>query len=104
MTTPLFLGIDGGGTRCSARLRDADGRLLGEGSAGPANARLGHPAVVEVMKACRETLESAGLDGAALSCVHAGFGLAGAPQDEHRRWGLAQPFPFASLSGDTDSY
>lgn len=32
-----FLGIDGGGTGCRAVLGDAAGRVLGRGSAGPAN-------------------------------------------------------------------
>jgi glucosamine kinase len=104
MVSPLFIGVDGGGSRCSARLRDADGRLLGEGSAGPANARLGDPAIVEVMKACRAAVAAAGLGEEALASMHAGFGLAGTQQDEHRQWVLGRPHPFASLSVDTDSY
>ena len=40
MTDLLFLGIDGGGTKCRARLRNAEGRLLGEGTGGPSNIRL----------------------------------------------------------------
>lgn len=32
-----FLGLDGGGTGCRVRLVDAEGRVLGEGVAGPAN-------------------------------------------------------------------
>lgn len=36
----LFLGVDGGGTRCRARLSDAAGSILGEGLAGPANVRI----------------------------------------------------------------
>jgi glucosamine kinase len=35
----LFLGVDGGGTRCRARLADSAGTVLGEGIAGPANIR-----------------------------------------------------------------
>jgi len=37
----LFLGVDGGGTQCRARLCDRRGSILGEGVAGPANIRLG---------------------------------------------------------------
>lgn len=33
----LFLGIDGGGTRTRAILVDAEGRVVGEGEAGPSN-------------------------------------------------------------------
>ena len=41
MSESLFLGVDGGGSRCGARLKDQAGRILGEGSGGPGNARLG---------------------------------------------------------------
>ena len=37
----LFLGVDGGGTRCRARLADSAGSILGQGLAGPANIRIG---------------------------------------------------------------
>ena len=42
-TKPLLvlLGVDGGGTRCRARLADVAGKTLGEGLAGPANIRHG---------------------------------------------------------------
>jgi glucosamine kinase len=36
----LFLGVDGGGTSCRARLADSAGALLGEAVAGPANVRI----------------------------------------------------------------
>jgi glucosamine kinase len=36
-----YLGIDGGGTRCRARLQDDNGHTIGEGKSGPANIRLG---------------------------------------------------------------
>ena len=45
----LFMGLDAGGTRCRARIRDASGRLLGEGEAGPANARRGSRAAMDAM-------------------------------------------------------
>ena len=38
----LLLGVDGGGTRCRARLSDPAGAKLGEATAGPANIRLGN--------------------------------------------------------------
>ncbi len=104
MVSPLFIGVDGGGSRCSARLRDADGSLLGEGSAGPANARLGESAITEVMKACHAAVAAAGLGEAAFARMHAGFGLAGTQQEQHRQAVLTHPHPFASLSVDTDSY
>ena len=34
---PLFVGVDGGGTGCRARIEDSTGRVLGTGIAGPAS-------------------------------------------------------------------
>ncbi len=76
--TPLFVGVDGGGTGCRARIEDAEGCLLGTGIAGPAALRLGiDRALVEVEKACHAAIEEAGLDANVLSSVHAAVGLAG---------------------------
>lgn len=75
---PLFVGVDGGGTGCRARIEDAEGRLLGTGIAGPAALRIGvDRALGEVEKACRSALEEAGLGSDALSSLHAAVGLAG---------------------------
>lgn len=75
---PLFIGVDGGGTGCRARIEDAERRLLGTGIAGPAALRLGiERALAEVVKACHAALEEAGLEPNALSHAHAAVGLAG---------------------------
>jgi glucosamine kinase len=100
----LFLGVDGGGTRTRARLRDGDGRLLGEGSAGPGNARLGMPAFDEVMKACRQSFSQAGLGESVFAHVSAGFGLAGTHPEVIRQSVLRWPHPFHSLEVCTDAY
>lgn len=101
---PLFIGVDGGGTGCRARIRDSEGRLLGEGAGGPANARLGAPAFAEVMKSCLQAAASAGLNEADLARAHAGLGLAGTAQAADRSFVLGQTNPFASLTVDTDAY
>jgi len=49
-----YLGIDGGGSRCRARIEDGNGRLLGEGISGPATTRIG------VEKAWRSIMEAYG--------------------------------------------
>ena len=36
-TSAYFLGIDGGASRCRARIRDAAGRMLGEAIGGSSN-------------------------------------------------------------------
>lgn len=102
--TSLFIGVDGGGTRSRARLRDADGRLLGEGNAGPGNARLGQVAFAAVLGACRKALAAGGLGEADFARVHAGLGLAGTAPTAIRAFILDQPHPFASMSVETDAY
>jgi glucosamine kinase len=58
----LLLGVDGGGSRCRARLCDFSGTTLGEGVAGPANIRLGvEESMAEVMSATARCFRSAGL-------------------------------------------
>ena len=104
MADDLFIGVDGGGSRSRARLRDSSGRLLGEGTGGAGNARLRENAFKEVMKACRAAAAAAGLGETDLSRMHAGFGLAGTQQDSDRDSVLAWPHPFASLVVDTDAY
>ena len=104
MAEDLFIGVDGGGSRCRARLRDAAGTLLGEGAAGAANARLRQSAFRETMAACLQALGAAGLDEGDFGRVHAGLGLAGTQQDEDLEAVYAWPHPFASMVADTDAY
>jgi glucosamine kinase len=104
MAGRIFLGVDGGGSKTVARIRDEAGKLLGEASAGAGNARLGDSAYAEIMKACRLAAEAAGLRESDLKQVHAGFGLAGTQQDEDLAAIAARSYPFASLTIDTDAY
>ena len=102
---PLFLGIDGGGSKCRARLCDGAGRALGEGEAGAANVALGlDVAFGEIRKAAEHALEDAGLSDVPLSDLHAGAGLAGMPLRREREELRRHPHPFASFEVDTDAY
>jgi glucosamine kinase len=105
MTDLLFLGIDGGGTKCRARLRDAQGNLLGEGTGGPSNIRL-DPDLVwnSILTACREALAQAGLQESDLGRIHAGMGAAGAGQTSAVERLLSRSHPFASFAIDTDAH
>jgi glucosamine kinase len=95
---PLFIGVDGGGTGCRARIEDAQGCLLGTGIAGPAALRIGvDRALAEVVKACRAALEEAGLGSNALSSVHAAVGLAGVGRKGVLEQLVLQPHPFRSV-------
>ena len=94
----LFVGVDGGGTGCRARIEDAQGSLLGTGIAGPAALRIGvDRALVEVEKACRAALEEAGLGSNTLSSVHAAVGLAGVGRKGALEELDLRPHPFRSV-------
>jgi glucosamine kinase len=95
---PLFVGVDGGGTGCRARIEDAAGGLLGTGIAGPAALRLGiDRALTEVQKACHAAIQEAGLDATMLSSVHAAVGLAGVGRKGALEQLTLQQHPFRSV-------
>jgi glucosamine kinase len=94
----FFVGVDGGGTGCRARIEDAEGRVLGTGIAGPAALRLGlDRALGEVEKACRGALEEAGLGSDALDLLHAGVGLAGIGRKGAMEQVTQRPHPFRTV-------
>jgi len=77
----LFLGVDGGGTRCRARLCDSAGHRLGEAEGGPANIRFGvKEAFGSVLEATLQTLAQAGLTPNDFPRVTACLALAGATE------------------------
>ena len=89
----LFLGVDGGGTRCRARLADAAGAILGEGIAGPANIRISlEESVRSVRDAAAQCLAQAGasFDDPLAACL----ALAGAsePQEAARAQQAFEPW------------
>ena len=99
-----LLGIDGGGTGCRARLTDLDGRVLGEGSAGPANISLGvEVAVGSVMAATGAALAKADLGDDALALTCAGLGMAAANVPRHRRSLEAANLPFKRRTVRSDA-
>jgi len=105
MTERFLIGIDGGGSQCRARIRDGGGRLLGEGTGGPANIRLGPDFVwASIFAACRAALRAAGLPETALRFAQAGLGLAGAAQPRAVAALLAHTSPFSVTAVETDAH
>lgn len=103
MTGALFLGVDGGGTGCRARLEDADGTVLGVGIAGPAATRFGIDASwASIRTAFEGALEEAGVSPSEASGVRAGVGVAGYIRKGVREAFAAMPHPFASIAFATD--
>ena len=105
MSDYFFIGIDGGATSCRARIRDADGNLLGEGCSGPANIQLDwHLANESICGASRAAVRAAELDERALHRAHAGLGLAGAGLKSACDRLRAERNLFASIELGTDAY
>jgi glucosamine kinase len=99
----LYLGIDGGGTGCRARLEDDAGNVLGQGIAGPATTRLGiEKCWASLAAAFGAALGEADLSAAEIAAIRAGVGVAG-----YGRKGFAQlladcAHPFASIAFASD--
>lgn len=105
MTATFYLGVDGGGTRCRARLETAEGQVLGHGLSGPASMRFGFEAAREsIMAATRQALTEAGLDESALARTYAGIGLAGTGHLGARAALEAWEHPFAGAWFEGDGY
>lgn len=99
----LLLGVDGGGTRCRARLTDADGSVLGHGVAGPANIRFGvTESFAAVHDAVGQCLEHSGLSGADHRIV-ACLALAGASEPRELAQAQSYPHPFRRTIVTTDA-
>jgi glucosamine kinase len=76
--SPLYLGVDGGATRCRARLRDGDGKAVMEASGAAANIHVDFAAAIAVLRAVvGEVMGKAGLTSADRARIAIGFGLAG---------------------------
>jgi len=74
----FYLGVDGGGTGCRARIEDEAGNVLGQGLSGPATTRLGiDVAWASIARAFGAAAEEADFGPAELERTYAGVGLAG---------------------------
>jgi glucosamine kinase len=93
-----FLGIDGGGSRTRARVRDSAGVLLGEAEGGPSNLHQDFGGAVAMIVA------TAAKCGVPLEQVHAGLGLAGLVTSVGAERLNASKLPFASMVADNDAY
>jgi glucosamine kinase len=98
----LFIGIDGGGSRCRARIRDSAGRILGEAEGGPSNIYQDLPtALATIVATAAKAAKAARVLPEEL---HAGLGLAGFITSVAAESIAAADFPFASTIADNDAY
>ncbi len=105
----LFLGIDGGGTKCRARLCNASdmasGTILGSGEAGSANTTQGLDAAFQqIMSATEIAVGKAGLNADCYDRIYAGMGLAGLSLKRDFDAINTYNHPFAALHGETDAH
>ncbi len=101
--SPLFLGVDGGGTGCRARIEDVEGNVLGIGLAGPAATRFGIDASWNAIEtAFRGAIKEAGLDQVQIASVRAGVGVAGLNRQGAKAALEERRHPFASINFATD--
>ncbi|ESW87529.1 N-acetylglucosamine kinase [Mesorhizobium sp. C280B] len=98
-----FLGVDGGGTGCRARIEDEAGTVLGQGLSGPATTRLGiEVAWASIAKAFGAAIEEAGFAAAEIARIRAGIGVAGIGRKGALEAFHAIEQPFASIDFVSD--
>jgi glucosamine kinase len=103
VTAAFYLGIDGGGTNCRARVRDAEGRLVGEATGGPSNIATDPiEAVATIEKVSEAAFLKGGLPLSRLSQCSACFGLAGANMAGATERVEAHAWPFQTLRIEHD--
>jgi glucosamine kinase len=104
-TDLLLLGVDGGGTRCRARLSTSSGKTLAEAVAGPANIRFGmERALAAVFQAGAQCLTQAGLTARDSRRIVACLGLAGASEPSCRAAAQRHPHPYRDVIVTTDAH
>lgn len=102
--TALFLGVDGGGTGCRARLEDAQGAILGVGIAGPAATRFGLDASWKsIDSACRSAIQEANLEPTQIASIRVGVGVAGLGRKGAQAAFEALRHPYAAITFATDA-
>jgi glucosamine kinase len=100
---PFFLGVDGGGTGCRARIEDEAGKVLGQGISGPATTRLGiDEAWTSIARAFGVAIEEAGLAAPEIARIRAGIALAGTGRKGSVEALRAITHPFASIDFVSD--
>ena len=99
----LFIGIDGGGSKCRAIISNIKGDILGAGLGGPANPFYGmQRALSSIIEASENALVNAGLENNSLSSLVAGVGLAGVNLPELYQNLQDWKHPFAQMFLTTD--
>jgi glucosamine kinase len=101
----FLVGVDGGGTSTRALLARRDGRVIGQGQAGPSALQQGiASAWTQVQLAIRRAFETAGVATPSWDRVALGAGLSGVSNRPWRDQFVATNPGFAELVAETDSF
>lgn len=106
MTQSLFIGVDGGATKCIVRVEDQNGKLLGRELSGPASIRLSvSQAWDSIYSALHKILQplDISLNNKAFNW-HVGMGLAGSELVSAKQAFLAEAHPFKTLAVSSDAH
>jgi glucosamine kinase len=102
MDSRLILGIDGGGSKCRARIRDVAGKLIAEAEGGGANIHTNFSgAIANIVDTARQAAKLADCE---VSSLHAGLGLAGLLTSIAAERIGEVGLPFATVTADNDAY
>ena len=103
MENMLYLGIDGGGSKCRAVIASLEGEVIGRGVGGPANPLHGFQKTLDsILDASLKALEDASLNSSAYSKLIAGVGLAGVNLPGLYKQMTEWQHPFAKMYLTTD--
>lgn len=106
MADDIFIGVDGGATKCRVRIENSTGHVLGQGVGGSSNIRLSvdkswksiHHALEEALKPSHIRLEDKSYH------FHIGLGLAGCEVKEAVDDFLSRPHPFTTIELTSDAH
>ncbi len=94
----LFMGIDGGGTKCRVRIESCSGQLLSTGLGGTANPSQGLATVTQsIITATQQALVAANLPASAMQNIIVGAGLAGLHLSQYQQIMTSWQHPFKAL-------
>ncbi len=103
LQSPLYLGIDGGGSKCRVVLVDSTDQVLGEGLGGPANPLRGMKIATDsILTATQQALQAAGMSFNQMSQLVAGAGLAGVNMPQYFQLFSEWQHPFAQFHLTSD--
>lgn len=106
MPEKLYIGVDGGATKCTVRVENEFGKPLGQAGSGPANIRLSVPqAWQSIEDALDKILKPLGIDKLSRDYeLHAGMGLAGCEISHAYKAFITYPHRFMTLAVTNDAH